>query len=436
MNNIFQLIRKDYKLFFSDRRAVAMTFLIPIALIIIWGAVFGNINSGGTTAKLHIAFMNDSQSPVGKKIEQVLDSSKSFVLIKSYKDESGKKVKFDTSSIQNFVRRGSVSAAILIPKNAEEGGSFGIKLKFYYDPKNDLEIQMIEGMLQKTIMTEVPDIFIDGMKNQAVKYLGADSGNAFNDEIGSIVGKYFNLDPKSVTGPMTDSLHGVEGGEGKGEFFQNILQMEKIQLVGLEIANPWATRSVGGWAMMFLLFTLTASSSSLFEEKKSGVVLRLLASPISRVQILWSKYLYNISLGFLQLLILFAAGCLLYQIDIFSNFFNLIIVIAAAAAACTAFGMFLSSISRTAAQANGYGMFLILTMSSIGGAWFPTSFMPEFIQTVSKFTIVYWSMDGIMQVLWRNVGTYEILPHVGILLGMAALITSISVWQFKKGHIF
>ena len=415
-----------------------MTFIIPIALIIIWGAIFGNINSGGTATKLHLAFLNNSTSPIGKKIERVLDSSKTFVLIKSYKEESGKLIPFDTVSIQHFVRKGSVSAALVIPVDALSDTSIGLKLKFYYDPKNDLEMQMIEGMLQKTIMTEIPDIFMQGMKNKAVKFLGLDSGKAFNNEIASVVGKYFKINPKWITNPPVDSITSMMGGSdsSKSNFFQNILQLDKVQLVGQDIANPWATRSVGGWAMMFLLFTLTASSSSLFEEKKSGVVFRLLASPISRVQILWSKYLYNMSLGFIQLLILFTAGCLLYRIDIFSNFFNLVLIIIAASTACTAFGMLLSSISRTAGQANGYGMFLILAMSSIGGAWFPTSFMPDFIQTISKFTIVYWSMDGILQVLWRGAGIFDILPHIGILIGIAVLITSISIWQFKKGHVF
>ncbi|MGA2623729.1 MAG: ABC transporter permease [Bacteroidota bacterium] len=436
MKTILQLIRKDYKLFWSDRRAVTMTFIIPIALIIIWGAIFGNIDSGGNAAKLHIAFLNSSTSLIGKKIERVLDSSKTFVVIKSYKDENSKRVPFDTASIQNYVRRGSVSAALVIPRDAYTDTSFGLNLKFYYDPKNDLEMQMIEGMLQKTIMTEIPEIFTEGMKSQAVKFLGFDSGKAFNNEIASVVGRYFKIDPKWITNPPVDSNVSTVGDSNRNKFFQNILHLDKIQLVGQDIANPWATRSVGGWAMMFLLFTLTATSSSLFEEKKSGVVLRLLASPISRVQILWSKYLYNMSLGFIQLVILFTAGCLIYQIDIFSNFFNLLLMIIASSTACTAFGMLLSSISKTAAQANGYGMFLILAMSSIGGAWFPTSFMPDFIQTISKFTIVYWSMDGILQVLWRGVGVVDILPHIGILIGMAVLITSISIWQFKKGHVF
>ena len=435
MKTIIMLILKEYRLFWSDTVAVAMTFIIPIVLIFIWGLVFGNMGSG--SERLHLAFLNCSQSAVPKKIEKVLDSTKTFILIKSFQDEEGRYQKFDTSSIQDYVKKGRVSAALVIPADAYTDTTVGLKLKFYYDPKNDMEIQIIQGVLQQTIMSEVPDIFMQGMQKQALNYLGADSGEAFNREIASTIGKYFRIDPKLLTMaiPPDDSIS-RQGTENQKTYFQNILQLDKIQLVGKDIANPWATRGVGGWAMMFLLFTLTGSATSLFDEKKSGVVLRILCAPISRADILWSKYAFNVSLGLIQLLILFIAGSLLYRIDILSNFFNLMLVIIASAIACTAFGMFLASISKTTAQASGFGTFLILAMSSIGGAWFPVSFMPDFIQTISKGTIVYWSMDGIQQVLWRGVSTIEILPNLGILCGVALLISLISLWQFKKGHVF
>lgn len=420
----------------NDRLGMMLTFIIPLALIFIWGLVFGKIGSG--SQKLRLAFVNLSDAPISSKIESALDSSKTLVLLKSYQDETGKRIKFDTSSVQDYVKRGRVSAALVIPVDAYTDTSSGLKLKFYYDPKNDFEMQLMQGVLQQTIMSEIPDLFLQGMQRQSIKYLGTDSGKAFNDAITGVIEKYFSNDKKLSQIPSVSDTSNFSLTKNKEEnnFFQNILQIDNVQLVGQDIANPWATRNVGGWAMMFLLFTLTATSSSLFDEKKSGVILRILASPISRVQILWSKYLFNMSLGFIQLSVLFLGGALMYKINIFSNIFNLALIIAAAATACTAFGMLLAAVSRTAAQANGLGMFLILSMSSIGGAWFPTAFMPDFIQTISKGTIVYWAMDGIQQVLWRGVGTGEIVPNIAILLGMAILITSVSIWQFKKGRVF
>mgnify|MGYP005832184379 CR=1 FL=1 len=401
----------------------------------VWGLVFGNMGSG--SQKLHLAFLNLNQSAISKKIETALDSSKAFILAKKFKNENNQTIKFDSLSIQEYVRKGNVSAALLIPEDADTDPKAGLKIKFYYDPKNDIEMQLIEGVLQQTIMSEVPDIFIQGMRKQSLNYLGPDSGEAFNDEIAATVGKYFKINPAwlKITPTIMDSSFN-DGRKRQKDFFQNIYRFEKIQLVGKDVSNPWATRGVGGWAMMFLLFALTGSATSLFDEKKSGVVLRILAAPISRADILWSKYAFNVSLGVIQLIILFIAGGLMYRIDIFSNFLNLLFVIFASAIACTAFGMFLAAISRTTAQASGFGTFLILVMSAIGGAWFPVSLMPDFVQTISKATIVYWSMDGFQTVLWRGGSIIDIMPNLLVLSGIAVIVSLISLWQFKRGHVF
>ncbi|MBI1804872.1 MAG: ABC transporter permease [Ignavibacteriae bacterium] len=436
MKAVLALIRKEYRLFWSDKVAVSLTFLIPVGLIAIWGSIFGNADAGAKN--LRLAFLNQSTSLAAKKIERVLDTTKTFFLVRSNTDENGNEIPFDTASIKDYVKKGRAAAALVIPVDAYTDTSFGMKLKFYYDPKNEMEMQIIQGVLTQTVMSQIPDVFMKGIQQRAVKFLGFDSGAAFNRAIARTVSKYFNVDTNRILSSLNDTTlaFGIASDSGTRSFFKNILDFQSEQLVGKDIANPWATRSVGGWAMMFLMFTLTASAASLFEEKQSGVILRILASPISREHILWSKFLYNVSLGFIQLSALFIFGAIMFKIDIISNLGNLILIVLAAAMACTAFGMLLSAVSATQAQARGLGTFLILAMSSIGGAWFPVSFMPGYIQAVSKATIVYWSMDGFLQVLWRGAPLVDILPNLGILLAIAGLITGISLWQFRKGHVF
>jgi ABC-2 type transport system permease protein len=435
LKTILALIRKDFRLFFADRLAVGLTFVVPILLIALWGAIFGNVDGGPRS--LRLAFVNQSTAPIAKRIERVLDTTTTFRLVKTVTDEQGRAFPFDTASVRDFVRRGGAPAALVIPPDAYTDTSFGLKLTFYYDPRNDMEMQIIQGVLQQTIMSQLPEVFLQSAQRSALQALGADSGIAFNRGIADLVSTYFGVDPKEVLDfRLNDTSSAIAGAGGAGQFFTNVLRLEKEQLVGQEVTNPRATRSVGGWAIMFLLFSLSASAASLFDEKQSGVVLRLLAAPVSRVQILWSKYLFNMSIGCLQLVVLFTAGALLFSIDILSNVFNLLLVVLAASTACTAFGMLLAAFSKTQGQARGLGTLFILAMSSIGGAWFPTSFMPPFIQTMGKASLVYWSMEGFLQVLWRNAGTAEILPAVGVLFGMSALITMVSLWQFRKGHVF
>ena len=428
MKTVITLVKKEFIIFWKDKVAVSLTFLVPAVLIFIFGSVFGGT---GNISGIRLAFINDSSAPIAMKLEKTLDTTKSFFLIKKYKDEQGIEKSFDTNSVKDFVKKGNASAALVIPADAYTDTSSGLKLKYYYDPKNEIETQLIQGMLQKIVMESLPEIFTDNMMRRSEKYLVKDSGDQFNRQIASVIGKYFKVDTAFL---LNSKLRNTSDNTIKKQpnFLSNILQMDKKQLIGQEIVNPNVTRNVGGWALMFLLFTLTGSASSIFDEQKSGVILRLLSAPVSGIHILWSKYIFSILLGIIQLFVLFLAGMFLFKIDIFSNIFNLMLVIIAGATACTAFGMLLAAFCRTAAQANGWGTFLILTMSAIGGAWFPTFLMPGFIQAISKFTIVYWAVDGFLMVLWRGASLTDILPNLAFLFGTTAVINTISVVRFRK----
>jgi ABC-2 type transport system permease protein len=98
--------------------------------------------------------------------------------------------------------------------------------------------------------------------------------------------------------------------------------------------------------------------------------------------------------------------------------------------------MFIAAVCKTPESARGLSTLTILLMSAIGGAWFPVSFMPEFIQKFSKLTLVYWSMEGFSEVLWSHYTLVELLPTLGYLVAITALVMGFSVWRFRTGQIF
>jgi ABC-2 type transport system permease protein len=216
----------------------------------------------------------------------------------------------------------------------------------------------------------------------------------------------------------------------------NLVKFESHQLVGVEIVNPQVTRIAGGWAVMFLLFSLTGAATSLFDEKQEGTMKRLLCMPVTRSQILWSKYIYTLILGIVQMLVIFFFSWIFFKVDIFSNFGNLLIVIIAATSAAVAFGMLITSFAKSLNQASSYSTLMILVMSAIGGSWFPTSMLPDWMQILSKGTLTYWSVEAFLQVLWRQSSFIGILPNVLILLVLALAVNTYSLIRFNKGNIF
>ena len=63
------LVRKDLQLFFSDRRAVILTFAVPIAIASFFGSIFGGSgNDNAEPARIPIAIVDRDGSAISKAI--------------------------------------------------------------------------------------------------------------------------------------------------------------------------------------------------------------------------------------------------------------------------------------------------------------------------------------------------------------------------------
>jgi ABC-2 type transport system permease protein len=445
MHIILTLLRKDFANFIRDKTAVSLTFLVPVALIYIFGQVFGLNRKDTGPVGIRLAVVNQSSDPAAQKLVDALKAEKSFRVVTTRVGPDKSERPLTEDDLRPMINNRDFRFALVIPKDVIAPKGFGLRLKILSDPRNEIETQTVNGLLQKAIFSNVPQLLGQSLQTRAKSHLGDARMDRFNGEVAAAVTKAFGGDLEETKQALADGDFGLAAiGDGSApgqpaasaDFFSKIVKIESEQVVGKSVKSPEATRVVGGWAMMFLMFALTHSAAAFFEEKKAGLFQRLLSAPVRRSHILWSRFLYGVLLGLVQLTALFFAGRLMYGIDVLGNFGNLLVICTAAAAACTAFGMLLAAVSPTAAAASGLATFLVLTMSATGGAWFPVSFMPEFMQTIAKFTLVYWSMEGFSQVLWAQQSFGEILPTVGVLLGITAGVMAIAVWRFNRGPIF
>ncbi len=440
MRTILILIGNEIRRFMTDRAGLSLTFLVPVVLIYIFGHVFGVGQGGVAPSGINLAVVSEGNSPAVAAITAALQKEKAFKVITTSKDAAGQEAPLTERKVREMMAAGSLRFALIFPADAESDTSVGLKLKFLNNPRNEIETQTVNGLVQKAIYTAAPQALLASLQRLGTNFIGAEQFDQFRRTLAESIAGSFGGNPDEIYQQIQWSQLNLGGGTndslGGESLLSSLIRIDSEKVGGGNVKNPMATRSVGGWAVMFLLFSLTSSATSLFDEKKAGLYQRLLSAPVRRTHILWSKYLFGMLLGLFQLLALFLAGRLLFGIDITSNFLNLVLICLAAATACVAFGMMLAAIAPSSSAASSLGTLLILTMSAIGGAWFPTSFMPEFIQNLSKFTIVYWAIDGFLQVLWAGCTTRELLPTLGILFGIAAVVNVFSVWRFNRGEMF
>ena len=453
MRTILTLIHKDFSLFIRDKASVSLTFIVPVALIFVFGQVFGINRKDTGPSGIPIAVVNASANPAAGQLLAALRAESAFKVVTEFKNPDSTTRPLTEDDLRPLMKQNAFRFALVIPVDLIAEQRFGLRLRILSNPRNDIETQTVNGILQKVIFSSVPELLGLSLQSRARDLVGSPKLQDFNARVARTVADTFGGDPAAIerdiaagdfglrrldqpdaaqpAGPATE-----DSAAARQDVFSQIVKIETEQVVGQDVKAPAATRVVGGWAMMFLLFALSGSATSVFEEKKAGLYQRLLAAPVRRSQILLGKFCWGVLVGLVQLVTLFLAGQLMFGINITGHLPTLAVLCVAAAAACTAFGMLLAAIAPTAQAASGLATFLILMMSAVGGAWFPISFMPEFIQTIAKFTIVYWSMEGFAQVLWAGSSLVDLLPILGILTGIAAGVMALAVWRFNRGTMF
>jgi ABC-2 type transport system permease protein len=475
MRPILVLLRKDFALLLRDRASLMITFIVPFALIYLFGQIFGVNRPDPGPRGIPLAVVNASDRPAAARLVDALKAEPTFRVVTDTANPDQTRRPLTEADLAPMIRANQFHFAVVIPADVIRSDRFGLHLKVYSNPRNAIETQIVTGILQKTLFSNVPQLFAQAGRERAVALIGSGSFGDFNRGIAAAVARAFGGDADRIRQRMEDGESGLrrldldDAGAGaapgagaaapgvntptaasgaapgaaaaaapaaNSNLLSRIVQLDTIQVVGQEVKSPQATLLVGGWAIQFLLFALSASATSLFYEKDHGLFQRLLSAPVTRSDILWSKFLYGVCLGLIQLIVLFAAGHVLYGIELLPYLGLLVLVCIFAAAACTSFGMLLAAVASSPEAVRGISTFLILLMSAIGGAWFPVSLMPDFIQRLSKFTLVYWSMEGFSQVLWAHAGFVELLPVLGVLGGIVAAVMTVAVWRFNQGKMF
>src|SRR4051794_11545798 len=104
LTQIAAMVRKDLQVHYSDRRAVIMSFVAPIAIASFLGAITGGRGTPSEPAKIPIAIVDQDGSAVTKAI------------VTAVQDDTTLRVTTPTADLaRDAVKRGDVTVAVIIP---------------------------------------------------------------------------------------------------------------------------------------------------------------------------------------------------------------------------------------------------------------------------------------------------------------------------------
>jgi len=430
------LCKKDLRVYVRDRVGLLLGLGLPLVLAFVFGGAMGAIG-GGDSAGMGRArlFVEDRDG-----------SEASRELVAALEDADGLRVvSVDTAdpeaeTAEERVADADGPAGLLIPAGfgaALEAGELP-GLVLYRDPGKTIEQQIIAGNL-------IPALFeASGEqlgKRAAGKVLDViEFPAAWRDEAQAIMDRSFDGMEALVTRLEEDGA--FEDGEQEEDGFDfataiaDVLGLEVQDVVGadLEEVQQVATQShaISGIAVMMLLFGLVACGGTLLEEQAGGTLDRLRLAPGRTSEILLGKFLFTWLVGIAQLTILFLVTSRVFAIPIFRAPFALCVLSAAVAAAATGFGILFAVLCKSRSQLEGLSTVVILTMSAFGGSWWPLAITPDWYQSLAHFTLTAWAMDGYQGLFWYGHGLADLVPEIGVLLGIGAATSALALTLWNR----
>ncbi len=417
-----RMARKDLKILFKDRGQLAVLFALPLLLALVFGGLAslgaGDGGPGGEPALvISVYLVNEDQGPYGEQVEAALRG------IRPLRIRSAR----SADAADQKVADGEAPAAIIIPDDfsARLEANQPTTVQLIKDPARQEEARAVAGILngaltELSVMAEVQHgIAAVFAKTGALEGAEPDVARATQAQwMGVIWTAVQEIRQNPAIAVRSEDLAGA------------VKELKVSSLVFAGYGPMFAT--------MFAFFLVGFMAASILGEREAGSFRRLLAAPIFPGTVIAGKMLAFIGVVFLQMLLLFGVGSVLFGMPLGDSPLALLVLTMALALAATGLGMLLGSLARNSKEAGNLGMVLgfVLYFASgqVGGSLSRTGYesgLEGLRLYLSQLAPHTYAFDGYLKVMLGGAGVTDILPNILALLGFAVVFFLVGLWRFR-----
>jgi ABC-type multidrug transport system permease subunit len=182
--------------------------------------------------------------------------------------------------------------------------------------------------------------------------------------------------------------------------------------------------------MFTMMMTVMYGGITLVEERTKKRISRLVAMPVSVLEIFLGKMLGRMLQPILQGGLLIAAGVLIFHVSLGDHPLALIPVIVSLSFLCGSLGLLFGVLFRTEQQVMGIGILTTNVLAALGGCWWPLEVAPKIFQTIALFTPSYWAIQGMHDVMSFGKSWPGVLPECAVLTAFGIVLTCIAIPLF------
>lgn len=408
MHKAWLICWKDVQILLRDRIAWLMLLAAPFLLALGMGAVTGAFSDSSTPVeKIPIALVNLDEGELGDLVLQAFASPELSALLLPQTFTT-------TQSARLQVEQDTAAAALIIPADFSAiffaaQSSVPARIEIYANPTRPISVQVIQA-----VTAEILSIF-NAQQNAA----------EVNLRQLLISGR---LDPNQVAAYAQEF---AQQAQIQRELPERAFTLRSVRGIADEPQEFNLMAYIApGMALLFLMYTATLGGRSMLIERTWGTLPRLLISPTPVWSVLIGKLLANFVIGFAQVGVLVLASSVVFNLQ-WGDPLAVVLLIASAAAAATAWGMVLASFARDTFQVSSLGSAMMLLFGILGGSFFSLEDAAPWLQNVASITPNAWALRGFTQLaLGRDL--MAISPILLALLSMTAILFIVSIFFARK----
>ncbi len=371
-------------------------------------------NSTGANIKIGIYVVNEDGGEFGARVVDSLEQV-DVLDISILKGESGR------DEANHGILEGEKTAAIFIPEDftSRIDDYSGSNLTLMIDPQKKDFSTILKGILNYALTPVV----LEGEIRHGVR--------AVLEKGGILAG----LTPEMAAGIEAQTL---------GVVMTRLQSMMSAPVIAVSLISGardpdmpinFFNLLMPGFTVMFSFFLVGSVGESIFREKDDGTFSRLLSGPIPRGAIIAGKMLAFAMIILLQVGLLFGIAAGAFSMDLGSSPLALILVTVSLSLVVTSLGLMVASLAKSGKQADSISTLLAFVLAGLGGCiqfgLTPLFLQENFIATISRFTPQGQALWGYYKIINQAAGVSDVLPQVGILLGMALVFFLVATWRLK-----
>ena len=399
---------KDLRQLMGDRQTALFLLIMPIGFTLLFAFAFG----GGGDAedpRLPVGFMDqDGGGVLGTHLLPLLETSES---IRPLVLESA-----DREQARQQVADGDLAAAVIVPAGysvqaLSPGGAGATRPLVIMDSTSNAGQAAYAG-LQAVFTRLLGAVEAAELTARAYEAQGGTAGPEFRRETLARAIEAWHDPPLTVTVSQSGAL---DSGEDETAAVQ---------------PNNYA-HSSAGIMVQFAMAGLMGAAAILVAERKTRTMLRMLTTPVTRMQIILGHFLAMFVMIVVQLTVLVLFGQFLLGVGYLRIPVATLLMLLTTAFWAASLGLLIGVLARTQEQVVIYSILIMLLLSGLGGAWIPLEVTGKTFQTIGHLLPTAWAIDGFENIVVRGLGIDSVLLPAAILLAFAAAFCAIAVWRFR-----